>query len=203
MRQTILSVGGDAAVRSNRNQVLRAAGFEILETDSGGGAVRLAFDYQPTLIVLAIDPSGSDGFAVCKQLKVDPGTAAIPVLHLSKDESHRGYLESLKSGAEGYLHEPFESPVLVEAVTALIRRQSVKATTGPAERDAFPKDRLAALIESIPDEVWFADAQGRFTLANPSALREFRMSARTQVGVEELAKGLEVFRADGTPRPVE
>jgi len=203
MRQTILSVDGDAAVRSGRNDVLRAAGFEILETGTAADALRLAFEHQPTLIVLAIELSGADGFAVSKQLKADPRTAAIPVLQISRDESHRRYLESLESGAEGYLHEPVEPPVLVGAVTALIRACSVKATTGRAERDAFAKHTLAALIESIPDEVWFADAQGKFTLANPSALREFGMSAPTLVGVEELAKSLEVFRADGTPRPVE
>ena len=74
---------------------------------------------------------------------------------------------------------------------------------GKGEQDAFAKDTLAALIESIPDEVWFADAQGTFTLANPSALREFKMGAPAPVSVEELAKGLEVLRPDGTPRPLE
>ena len=69
--------------------------------------------------------------------------------------------------------------------------------------NAFPEHALAALIESIPDEVWFADDQGRFTLVNPSALREFGMSAPALAGVEDLAKSLEVFRADGSPRPVE
>jgi len=35
------------------------------------------------------------------------------------------------------------------------------------------RDRLSALVNSIQDEVWFADTEHRFTLANPSALREF------------------------------
>ena len=62
---------------------------------------------------------------------------------------------------------------------------------------------MLALIDSIPDEVWFADAQGRFTLANPSALREFNIGASGLVDVEEMARSLEVYRADGSPRPVE
>ena len=139
MRQTILSVGGDAAVRSGRNEVLRAAGYEILEAGTGADALKLAFQHRPALIVLAIDPPGADVFAVSKQLKADSRTTAIPVLHISRDESPRRYLESLESGAEGYLHEPVEPAVLVGAVTALIRRticeRFPRARIGGAHRE--------------------------------------------------------------------
>jgi PAS domain S-box-containing protein len=65
------------------------------------------------------------------------------------------------------------------------------------------KDRLSALINSIQDEVWFADTQKRFTLTNPSALREFGLGAGNGIGVEKLAESLEVYRSDGTARPVD
>ncbi len=65
------------------------------------------------------------------------------------------------------------------------------------------KTKLSALIDSITDEVWFADTQGRITLANPSALREFALTPGEMIEVETLAKSLEVFRPDGSPRPVE
>jgi PAS domain S-box-containing protein len=65
------------------------------------------------------------------------------------------------------------------------------------------KDRLAALVNSIQDEVWFADTQQHFTLANPAALRAFRLGADDAVDVERLAASLEVFRLDGSPRPVD
>ena len=66
------------------------------------------------------------------------------------------------------------------------------------------RDRLSALVNSIQDEVWFADAEGKFTLANPSALREFSIGVSTkEIDVEKLAQSLEVYRADGTPRPIE
>jgi PAS domain S-box-containing protein len=65
------------------------------------------------------------------------------------------------------------------------------------------RDRLSALLKSIPDEVWFTDMHGQFTLANPAALKEFALPAGTPVDVRELAKRLEVLRPDGSPRPVE
>jgi len=65
------------------------------------------------------------------------------------------------------------------------------------------KTKLSALIDSIADEVWFADTQGRFTLANQSALREFALAPGEPIEVETLAASLEVLRPDGSPRPVE
>jgi PAS domain S-box-containing protein len=65
------------------------------------------------------------------------------------------------------------------------------------------KERLAALMNSITDEIWFADTEKRFAIINPSALHEFRLAHDTGVDVETLAAGLEVYRPDGSIRPVE
>ena len=64
------------------------------------------------------------------------------------------------------------------------------------------RDKLSSLINSMPDEVWFADTNRKFTLANPSALNEFGLHS-SDVDVENMALDLEVFRSDGSVRPVE
>jgi PAS domain S-box-containing protein len=66
------------------------------------------------------------------------------------------------------------------------------------------RDRLSALVNSIPEEVWFADLKKQFILANPSALREFGIGTSDEpINVEKLAASLEVYRPDGSPRPIE
>jgi PAS domain S-box-containing protein len=64
------------------------------------------------------------------------------------------------------------------------------------------RDKLSSLINSIPDEVWFTDTNKKFTLANPSALNVFNLSSNG-MDVEDMAYNLEVFRSDGSLRPVE
>jgi PAS domain S-box-containing protein len=64
------------------------------------------------------------------------------------------------------------------------------------------KDKLSALVNSIPDEVWFADTNKKFTLANLSALKEFGLVSE-DIDVEQLANSLEVYRPDGSVRPVD
>ena len=68
---------------------------------------------------------------------------------------------------------------------------------------ALEKDRLVALLNSITDEIWFADSAGKFTLVNPSGVREFAIDTAEPTDVRKLAENLEALRPDGSLRPVE
>ena len=202
MFHTILSVDDNAAARAARGDVLRQAGFAVIDAAAGPEALQLAFERQPALVVLAIDLPGMDGLAVARRLKSDPRTASIPVLHISTRADRNGdYPASLESGAEAYLQSPIEPAVLIAVVTALLPAGSGGARA--RKTDVWAKDALRTLIDSIPDEIWFADTERRFTLVNPSGAREFRIGAPGPVDVAELARSLEIYRADGTLRPVE
>ena len=66
------------------------------------------------------------------------------------------------------------------------------------------KERLSLLMDSMTDEVWFADTSGKFILANGAALKAFGVDpSATGVGVVNMAEGLEVMRLDGSIRPPE
>ena len=63
------------------------------------------------------------------------------------------------------------------------------------------KDRLAALINSISDEVWLADTNKIYTLANPAAHQAFSLDP-TAMSIEQILSNLEILRADGSLHPV-
>ena len=65
------------------------------------------------------------------------------------------------------------------------------------------KDRLAALVNSMTDEIWFADADKTLTLGNPAVWKEFGAGLGDARDVEKIAASLEIYRPDGTPRPVD
>lgn len=189
MAHTVLYADDHAVVRGSRCQVLRHAGFEVVEAGSGAEALKLISEMRPAVAIVAV---GMDGIALCRRIKADLRTGPIPVLHIGKAGKARDYAESLESGADGCLLEPVDPTTLTEVVASLQRRN----------RAVFLSETLTALIDSIPDEVWFADTQGRFTLANPAARREFDIENHLPIPVEELAGSLEVYRPDGTQRPL-
>ena len=66
------------------------------------------------------------------------------------------------------------------------------------------KDRLQSVLNRMNDEVWFADPEKKYILANPSAVKEFKLKPANQsIDIESLAEASEVYRSDGTLRPVE
>ena len=107
-------------------------------------------------------------------------------------------LRTVLMQAEG---QPSAMWAIVRDVTE--RKQAELASRRLNEQIQRERDLLTALLESMRDEVWFADTAGRFVLANPAAMTQFDMPRSMGVRVEDMARSLEVFRADGTPRPVE
>ncbi|HUA23304.1 MAG TPA: PAS domain-containing protein [Steroidobacteraceae bacterium] len=63
------------------------------------------------------------------------------------------------------------------------------------------REWLSALLNSMTEEVYFADSRRRYTYANPAALREFGHDNVEGVDIERIVSQLEVLRPDGTPRP--
>lgn len=64
------------------------------------------------------------------------------------------------------------------------------------------REWLSAVLNSLTEEVYFADPQKRYTYANPAAMREFGHDTVEGVDIEKIVSQLEVFRPDGTPRPL-
>jgi len=90
--------------------------------------------------------------------------------------------------------------VVISDITA--RKQVEEKALQLQETLAQEKERLATLINSVSDEIWFADIHGQFRLVNPSGRCEFGLQGDKEVDVRKLAGSLEVFRLDGSPRPV-
>jgi PAS domain S-box-containing protein len=64
------------------------------------------------------------------------------------------------------------------------------------------REWLSALLNSMTEEVYFADSRRRYTYANPAAMREFGHDSVEGVDIEKIVSQLEVLRPDGTPRPI-
>jgi CheY-like chemotaxis protein len=113
---TILVVDDRPDTRYATTRVLTGAGFDVRETATGRDALRLART-SPDLIVLDIALTDIDGFDVCRRLKSDVATRAIPVVHKTavyRDPEHRR--QGLAAGADEYLIDPIEPEVLIQTV---------------------------------------------------------------------------------------
>jgi PAS domain S-box-containing protein len=93
--------------------------------------------------------------------------------------------------------------VLISVVRDITKRKKAEEALRVAAIVQAEKDRLLALVNSTADEIWFADTNRKFTFVNPPAVREFGPGVAAETEVEKVFASLEVYRGDGSPRPVQ
>jgi signal transduction histidine kinase len=123
---TILTVDDNEAIRYTLVRSLNDAGFQVLEARTGAESIIKAAQ-NPDLITLDVNLPDIHGFELCKQLKSNPATAHIPILHLSStfvDPDSR--VIGLASGADAYLAEPIDRAELVATISALLRLKNAE-----------------------------------------------------------------------------
>jgi signal transduction histidine kinase len=170
----ILTVDDNEATRYTVVRSLREAGYSVVEATTGREALARVAEV-PDLITLDVNLPDLHGFEVCKQIKSDPKTAHIPVLHLSCTSiDPESRVHGLECGADAYLTEPIDRAELVATVGALLR---LKSTENVARQQAqiaeAARKELAVLNETLETRVHERTAQ--LKQANES-LRE--LSAR-------------------------
>lgn len=124
---TILNVDDYEPGRHARSKILANAGFHVTEASTGRQALKLATENRLELIVLDVNLPDINGYEVCRRLKSDPLTAAIPILHLSASNVQpEEQVTGLDNGADGYLTEPVDPTVLIATIKALMRTRNAE-----------------------------------------------------------------------------
>jgi len=78
-------------------------------------------------VILDLNLPDLDGLTICRELRRDPQTQAIPILMLTARGSERDRITGLELGADDYLTKPFSVRELVARVAAVWRRARVVA----------------------------------------------------------------------------
>ena len=185
----ILVVDDTAASRYITVSWLRRGGHEVTEAETAAAALSILADQLVDLVVLDVNLPDANGFDVCEQIKADPRTAALPVIHLSAtyirpSDRARG----LTRGADAYLTEPVDPGELSATVLAALRYYRARSA---AERLAHRLSLLSAASLSLSEAGTFAELMARSVR---SAARIFDCPAASFVA---LADGRE-RRADIT-----
>ncbi len=82
--------------------------YEIAVALSGEEALEDIFNLKPDLILLDIRMPGMDGYEVCRRLKADEMTRAIPIVFVTALDDTADRRLGLDLGAVDYITKPFE-----------------------------------------------------------------------------------------------
>ena len=175
---TVLVADDDARVRDLVALVLARGGLAVVQAGDGDAALALARRVRPALALLDVVMPGPDGIAVCRVLKAEPATAAMPVVLLTAAEGADVRAHAAAACADAYLTTPF-SPA---ALLALVRRLLPPRAARPAGQPHASGGSGAGASESgVRRRAWRRDGTGR----RPPATRRtggWRVRRRAGVG---------------------
>jgi two-component system response regulator MtrA len=121
MRERVLLVEDDAAVREAAALLLERAGVQVTAVSDGRDALDVLAQGRFDLVVLDIMLPSLDGFEVCRSIRK---TSQIPIIMLTARVDTTDVVTGLELGADDYVTKPFEGPELVARIRAVTRRRS-------------------------------------------------------------------------------
>jgi two-component system, OmpR family, phosphate regulon response regulator PhoB len=118
----VLIVEDEPDIRNLVVHHLTRDGFRCRVAASGPEALARVRTATPDLVVLDLMLPEMDGLEVCRRLRADPATAAIPIIMLTAKADEVDRVVGLEMGADDYVAKPFSPKELVARVRAVLRR---------------------------------------------------------------------------------
>jgi len=97
-------------------------GYDVVVAGNGHDAVKRARDVRPELILLDIMVPQLNGWEICRRLKADEETRAIPIIMVTGRVEEGDKVLGFELGADDYVTKPFSPRELVARVRAVVRR---------------------------------------------------------------------------------
>lgn len=101
---------------------LKQAGYDVATAADGAEALKKTRALLPSLVLLDVMLPEMDGLEVCKMLRRDPATAAVPIIMLTAKAAEIDRVLGLELGADDYLTKPFSPREMVLRVKKLLAR---------------------------------------------------------------------------------
>jgi DNA-binding response OmpR family regulator len=130
----ILVIEDEADILEVITYNLEREGHKVISCRNGEqGLSRIRTD-NPDLVILDLMLPGMDGVEVCRQVKNDPVTRAIPVIMVTAKAEESDIVLGLGIGADDYITKPFSPKELVARVKVVLRRGPLREQSGGGER---------------------------------------------------------------------
>lgn len=121
-KENVLVVDDEADILELIRYNLQKEGYSVRTVRTGEEALRETARLRPDVVILDLMLPGVDGLDVCKALKREEKTLAIPVVMLTAKTEDIDIVSGLELGADDYITKPFSPKVLIARIRAVLRR---------------------------------------------------------------------------------
>ena len=119
MRERILIIEDEEAIRSILRELLLDAGYEVEEAADGSEGIAKFRAGRFALVLLDLMLPGLDGYAVCEQIR---RVSDIPVIMLTALDGEDAQIKAFELQADDYITKPFSLRLVLMRIEAVLRR---------------------------------------------------------------------------------
>ncbi|WAL60132.1 response regulator [Thermocoleostomius sinensis] len=118
---TVLIVDDSQTLRQMLTELLENSGLRVVEAINGAEAKEKIQAKAPDLVITDLIMPQMNGYELCRWIKSDPTTQAIPVLICSTKSEEFDRYWGMKQGADAYITKPFHPVEMMKTVKQLLR----------------------------------------------------------------------------------
>jgi two-component system cell cycle response regulator DivK len=119
---TILYIEDNRDNRVLVKRVLEAAGYRVLEAETGPVGIEIARAHRPDLILVDINLPEVDGYQVTAELKTFEEQRDVPIVALTANVMKGDREKTLEAGCSGYIQKPVDIDLLPQQLEGFMQQ---------------------------------------------------------------------------------
>ncbi|MBD9481621.1 response regulator [Pseudomonas sp. PDM14] len=130
----LLIVDDNDATRYALRRRMERNGYHVQEADTGTDGLAMLARETFDALILDVNLPDMSGFDIVRQLRAEPETALLPIIHVSAASIHSGdIVTGLEAGADAYLIHPVDADVLLATLRTLLRVRDTETALRESE----------------------------------------------------------------------
>lgn len=146
------------------NDVLEESHFTVLVALEGAQALTITKNIRPDIILLDAIMPNMDGFETCRQLKLNPQLADVPIIFMTGLSDTEHVVMGLNAGGVDYVTKPINPDELIARMRVHLANaritQSARAALDTAGQYLFTIDLHGKLVWATPQVYQLLDGAG-------------------------------------------
>lgn len=115
----IVIVEDEKSIRDELCLLLTGAGYEVAALEEFSDTAGKVLAQNPSLVLMDVGLPGQDGYAACAAIRK---ASSVPIIFVTSQNTSMDELKALSLGGDDFITKPYNIPVLLARIGAMLRR---------------------------------------------------------------------------------
>lgn len=135
----LLIVEDEENIRRELECYLSAFGYIVVAVQDFSNVLEVILSENPDLVLLDVNLPGVSGLEICEQIRK---TSQMPIIFVTGNNTSMDELNCILRGGDDYVSKPYQLPVLMARIAAVLRR-----TLGNLDTDSMKLEYKGVLLD--------------------------------------------------------